>query len=139
MGNTPRDNATHQYVESQDVKLREYLEVLIGNLEKRMDERYEAQERAITVAREAAEKRLDKMNEFRETLRDQSKTFVTKSDLEAYQRLVNTQIGANTDDIKDIQLSDAALAGKASQSQVIVSYLLGIAGIIFGIINIITK
>jgi hypothetical protein len=50
-------------------------------LEKIIEIRFEAINQATELARMAMEKRLDSMNEFRETLRDQSSKFVTRNEL----------------------------------------------------------
>lgn len=47
----------------------------------RLEERLRATEKAVELARVGIEKRLEGMNEFRETLKDQASRFVTRSDL----------------------------------------------------------
>jgi len=52
------------------------------DLEKRVNERAAAQERAIDKAEGAVSERLRGMNEFRESLRDQSATLATRKEME---------------------------------------------------------
>lgn len=49
-------------------------------LKEHVDARFEAMERAVTTADTANEKRLDSVNEFRATLADQQKTFITRAE-----------------------------------------------------------
>jgi len=52
------------------VTLREHIDAVLKQMDLRYQQRFEAQERAISEARAAAEKRLDGMNEFRGTIQD---------------------------------------------------------------------
>lgn len=159
-----RINATHKYVDAQDVSLRDYFDMqvkflkeMIEDAEKAhdehqeeitraLDERFRSQEKALATALAANEKRLDGMNEFRSTLSDQSKTFINRlehnslisSTNEKFDS-VNKRFSELNGLIQNLQISDAVINGKASQTQVIISYLIGIAGIIFGILNIVAK
>ena len=51
------------------------------HFDKIIDIRYEAIQDATELARKAMEKRLDGMNEFRDTLKDQAGKFVTRSEV----------------------------------------------------------
>jgi len=54
----------------------------ITELEKRVDQRFELMDRALTVALSAMDKRLDSMNEFRSSLRDQASQFADRKELD---------------------------------------------------------
>jgi hypothetical protein len=82
------------------VTLKEYFERLITE-----------QNRSINVARESMEKRLDSMNEFRATLKDQSATLVSLNTFNAWKDKTDS-------DIRELRDSKAKLEGKADQSQV---------------------
>jgi len=60
-----------------DVALRDHLERLIEEMDCRWAQRFEATQTALNKAELALGKRLDGMNEFRDTLRDQAARFVT--------------------------------------------------------------
>jgi hypothetical protein len=115
------------------------LEIATDAATKRLDARFVAQEKAITVATESSDKRLESMNEFRNSLKDQAGTFITKTDQEGLISVINEKFDRINESIKSIQISDAVLAGKATQGQMIIAYIISIIGILFGIVNIITK
>jgi len=131
--------ATHKYVDEQDVTLREYLEALIRNLEKSFLAHYEAQEKALITALAANEKRLDSMNEFRETLRDQNKTFATFSEQKSFEKSVNEKFETMNESIKAIQISDAVLVGKASQLQFYIVMVVSVIGLIVSIVRMVAQ
>ena len=137
-----RVNATHGYVDKQDVSLREYLESRIDNLEKTLLERYLTQEKTTANVLSANEKRLDSMNEFRETLRDQNKTFITRTDHESLIASFRKDVERIDTEIESLKLSRAELTGKASQSQLninfiftLVSFMIALAGLLMGYFN----
>ena len=92
------------------------------------DARMFAIEQATRVAKESMEKRLESMNEFRDTLRDQSRTFITRSE---HETLIK--------EIQSLRESRAELAGKASQSSVHIAWAMGAAGILLSVIGIVEK
>jgi len=49
----------------------------------RLQEKLQASEESLKIAREAMERRLDGMNEFRDTLRDQASRFITYKEVES--------------------------------------------------------
>lgn len=76
-----------------DVTLREHVEALMVAERLRVDERFAAQDkgvsaalaaadRAVTKAEVAVEKRFDGVNEFRQALNDQTKTFIPRVEAE---------------------------------------------------------
>lgn len=99
------------------VSLKEYLE-----------SRIDAVKDSITTAQIAMEKRLEGMNEFRETLRDQASKLVTRAELDSRDALINS-------DIRVLREAKATLDGKASQFSLAVAMVLAIAGLIVGIIG----
>jgi hypothetical protein len=83
-----------------EVSLREFIEAKFVALEKATDD-----------ARSQMEKRLDGMNEFRETLRDQAAKFVTRDELDLHMNKVDAVL-------KDLQTTRSELKGKAEQQTV---------------------
>jgi hypothetical protein len=61
-------------------KLRNNTEWTINTLKVLMDERFASQEKAIVKAEDANEKRFEGVNEFRNQLKDQAATFITRSE-----------------------------------------------------------
>ena len=139
MANGERANASHGYVASQDVKLREYLEVLIRNLELRTTDQFEAQEKALRVAAEGLNKKLESMNEFRKSLDDQSHTFLTKNEYQIQHIALCNDVDRLTQAIKSLELSRAELSGKANQSQVTLVMSLSVLSLFLSIVSVILR
>ena len=108
------------------VSLRDFLCNKISNLEQKMELTFKLNQSAIDKAESSMNDRLESMNEFRDTLRDQNKTFITKSEHEYLEK-----------QIVDLQLSKAELAGKATQSSVNISYIIAILSILISVVSLI--
>ena len=108
------------------ITIEKYIDTCVNGVEGRMDARVNAMERAVDTAYRAMEKRLDGMNEFRQTLNDASKTYASKESLDTLRG-----------DIHKIEISDATLAGKASQTSVMISWVVGFSGLALGIISLV--
>ena len=104
-------------VEGSGISLRDYFEV-------RMD----AMEAASTLHREALDRRLGIMNEFREALRDQVATSLPRQEWDITHSRVK-------EDIQALRESRAALEGKASQASVTWATLLAVSGLICSVIT----
>ena len=61
------------------VDLKEHMETRLDALKEQLVQRLAAIEQAVGVALAANDKRLDGMNEFRATLRDQASTFIGRT------------------------------------------------------------
>ena len=57
------------------------------------EQMFKMMEKAIDLARESMDKRLDGMNEFRESLKDQSSKYVTRWEVFAFATLIASMIG----------------------------------------------
>jgi hypothetical protein len=101
--------------ERECVELRDYIEVQLKALKE-----------ATNLARENMERRLEGMNEFRNQLNSQANTFMTRDAFEARHLLIQTQVD-------DLRAFKATSEGKASQLSVIISFIVGAAGVIIGL------
>ena len=110
------------------VSLRDFLCNKISNLDQKMELTFKLNQSAIDKAESSMNARLESMNEFRDTLRDQNKTFITKSEHEYLEK-----------QIVDLQLSKAELAGKATQSSVNISYIIAISSILISVVSLIVN
>lgn len=119
------------------VALREHLEALIGELDKRFTAGLLAQDKAVQIAmiasekavvkaEIAAEKRFEAVNEFRGQLADQAATFMPRA--EAEQRMAS--LAEKLDDMKGSSRAGAAALW---------GYLLGSASLIGLIVTLIFK
>lgn len=99
----------------------------------------EAVEKAVAVASKSLDVRLESMNEFRDTLRDQASRFVTRTELEKESERTES-------DLRILRESRADLAGKASQRSVstaagvavfalLISVLVAIAQLVFFVVG----
>jgi hypothetical protein len=64
------------------VSLKEHFKVVLKERDKRMEQKFDSMEKAVTKAEVAHEKRLEAMNEFRGQLSDQTKTFVPRTEFD---------------------------------------------------------
>lgn len=111
-------------------------------------------ENATSLAAATMDKRLDGMNEFRDTLRDQAGRFTTREevgvqiarvcDLASADRASLRQEAAIErkalkDQIDELQTFKDRLEGKASTTSVAVSYLLGGASLLIGILGLLLR
>ena len=97
-----------------------------------VDLRFSVIENGIDVERAAMERRLDGMNEFREALRDTSQKHVTKDEF----TIVRNQFD---NDIRTLRDFRAEMQGKASQSAVIVAYVLLIGNLFISVVTYLVK
>ena len=111
------------------VALKEYLEKQLDSQAALYDSRLAALEKATEVAAKVLGDRLAGMNEFREAMGDLSNRMVTRAELMVQLDKVDIQL-------KDLRKSRDESAGKASQTSVLIALGFGVAGLIFGIIDL---
>ncbi len=104
----------------------------IGGVREYVDIRFQQAERSTDLARSEMERRLEGMNEFRDTLKDQAARFVTREEL-------NAQLVRVDEAIRSLELSRAELKGKASQTSVMITLFLSAVGLAMGLINLLLK
>ena len=102
------------------------------SLKEHIEARLAALEQATRVASDSMEHRLDGMNEFRSTLKDQAAKFVTRDE-------VNLQISVNSEAIDNLQSVQDRQAGAASAQSVYVAYAFSLVGIILGVLGFLVK
>lgn len=150
MANDERANASHRYVVSQDVKLKEYFNDLLDALDKRIDERlismekansirFDGQDKLLRFVIDANDKAHTSMNEFRTVINDQAKSFITRNDHDLLINNTEKDIDELRDDIESLKLTRAELAGKASQGQLYVATAISLLALLTGIIGIVFR
>ena len=128
-----------------DVSLREYLTALINAVEQRSDQRFESMrvmvetafstaQTAIDKAEAATDRRLEGMNEFRDSLSDQASRFVTKEQIDLLVGKIEAEIARNREDLdalaKRIDIRQGQLEGsKLTIGSLITILTIGIASI----------
>ena len=107
------------------VSLREYVERRLADQKELFEKSQEAQDAATSLARLSMEKRLEGMNEFRDALKDQTKTFITRTEHDMVLRQISS-----------LELTRAEMAGKASEFSVIMAYCLGGIALLFSVLSL---
>lgn len=123
-GHTTRRDLS-QALSDNNVSLKEYLEARLNSLERDFQTKLNASETARTIASTEMDRRLEGMNEFRDTLRDQASRFVTGTE-------VNLMMKPIAEDIRVLREYKAEVAGKASQTSAIVALLIALLAILIG-------
>ena len=114
------------------------INIKLEALETKETLKIEALKEATILAREILNERLSKMNEFRETLKDQTTTFFTKAEHVQYVERVDGQYDKICSDITDLRKSRDETRGKADQSSVNTAMLIAVVGIIIGVIGLVS-
>lgn len=124
----------------EEVSLKEFLIDKIENLQL-----------SIKLAHASMEKRLESMNEFRNSLKDQENKYVTYNTFDILhkqvedlkdliQRLVSKDtIELMQKQIDELRLSKANLEGKASQNSVNIATIMAAIGVLLALIDFILK
>ena len=74
------------------VTLKDYVESVINGLEKNLNSRIEQMDRAVIKAESTMNHRLEGMNEFRQALGDQNRTFMPRAEIEKSFTNINNSI-----------------------------------------------
>lgn len=114
------------------VSLREYFDNRFNELKNYMDLKFTSLDKSTCLAQDNLNNRLENMNEFRESLKDQTKSYITRTEHEAL-------ITKYDSDIRVLREANAKAEGKASMNSVYVGYIIAFIGIIMGIIGLILK
>ena len=122
-----------------NVSLKEYFEHKLVDAEDKVNLKIDSLKEATILARESMDERLGKMNEFRDALKDQNQTFLTKSEHDAYLKYMNDQHIATGKELADLKKSRDEAAGKASQSQVMIASVIAIVGTTIAVISLMLR
>jgi hypothetical protein len=106
------------------------------SLKEYVDLRFAENQRSIEKAERTMNSRLEGMNEFRETLRDQASRFLTREEVRLMLKPINDRACENSDAIDSLELTRAELKGKATQSSVYLAYFISFIGIVLGIVSL---
>lgn len=115
--------------EPESVSLREYLERRIDDNDRRYEQRFAAQEDAIGKAESATEKRFESVNEFRQSLSDQTAGFLPRLEAASIEK-------SNADKVASLQSRLDKLEGKGSGVSAFWLVLVGAAGMIGALFGI---
>jgi hypothetical protein len=99
-------------------------------VEKAIDAKFCALEKSTQIIAASLEKRLDGMNEFRDTLRDQAGRFFTRDEHEAYIKVVDV-------DLRSLRESRARIEGSATHGSVMIASGVAVLGLMLAAIGIV--
>lgn len=118
------------------------------SLQEHLQSKIDAMEKATTVAQTALERRLESMNEFRAAMSDLAARAVTRGELDLLRERINTLATAEelsalgkamALEIAGLREWKSAVEGKASQQSVNVSMVLAIAGLLLGLLGLVSR
>jgi hypothetical protein len=115
MAEKPQNTIMHK---NDGIALKDYI-----------DTRFDAVCKEISKAESILNIRLENMNEFRNSLKDQAGTFVTRTEL-------NLQLQSIVKDIREMNDFMSSHRGKASQGQLLFVSVVSIIGVILGLIGL---
>jgi len=101
-------------------------------LKEYFDEKFKLLDRANEVAFRAMERRLEGMNEFRDTLRDQATRFITRDEF----TIIKDRLDSDIRVLRDFK---SELTGKASQASVNAATIVGFLGLLVGAVGLLMR
>jgi hypothetical protein len=117
-----------------EITLKEFIERIFAEREKQLQLHFRNSENALILSKLELDKRLNELNnlraEYTKDRMDDNTTFLRQ--VTYYDKMISLD-----KDIKDLQLSKAALEGKASQTSVTRVTIISLAGLFIALIGII--
>jgi hypothetical protein len=101
-------------VPAEDISLREHFEKLLSERSAQTELRFVMLERAVDKAETSIDRRMSVANEFRETLKDQAREFVTVAVLNAQVGALSERLDRLADRIGSLEKREANLLGRVS-------------------------
>lgn len=104
----------------------------VSEISKRVEQRFEQAEHAVTLANTSLEKRLDSINEFRGQLRDQQSLFITKAE-------VDQRFAALIERVNTLQARVDKAEGQVSGVGGLWGYMVGAVGALAVVFSILRR
>jgi len=117
---------------NRNISFKEYFDTRFNELKNYMDIKFTSIEKSTCLAQENLNSRLENMNEFRNSMKDQAGHYITRMEHEA---LISKYDG----DIRILREAKTEAQGKASQQSVNVVTTIAIIGVIIGFVGILIK
>ena len=117
---------------NRNITFKEYFDTRFNELKNYMDIKFTSIEKSTCLAQENLNSRLENMNEFRNSMKDQASQYITRMEHE-------TLISKYDSDIRILREAKAEAQGKASQQSVNVVTTIAIISVIIGFVGIIIK
>jgi hypothetical protein len=117
----------------EDVEIsKEWLELKFKSVEELVETKLKAIEEARRLALSSMEKRLDGMNEFRQSLNDMRSSYITRETYDSRHEAIMKEVD-------ELRLFRAAIDSKASQNSVYISYVVSALAIIGALVALFEK
>jgi hypothetical protein len=117
---------------NKSISLKEYFDTRFEDFKNYFDVKFQNIEKATMLAQENLNTRLESMNEFRSSMKDQTQQYITKAEHATFITKVDS-------DIRYLRENAATVKGKASQQAFYVAVMIGIISIIISIASLIIK
>ena len=115
---------------NQNVTMKEYIDHRFDELKEYMNVRFNHIDVATKLAQENLNLRLEGMNEFRNSMKDQASSFITRAE----HNIIISKLDASLSQLRE----DSAMArGAASQTSVIFAYILTMLAIGIGVAGLV--
>jgi hypothetical protein len=124
--------SNNEFTYKDSVTLKEYFQDVADQMCEVNRVKFEAQDTALSLARESLEKRLETMNEFRQSLKDQQSAFLTRNEYSAKHDLLQGQVD-------QLRLKGAELSGKADQKSVTIVMIFSLISAMLGVVSLIAS
>lgn len=116
-----------------------YLDKLGVERELRLQQKFEGLDKAIEKANTATEKRFEGVNEFRNTLSDQQRTFIPRTEYEAGHKNLNDMLTNEIKNLSNIIFTQKeridAIANRKEGGNIMWILIVGVGGFVMGIIS----
>lgn len=114
------------------VSLKDYIETIVGSLEKNYNSRLDQMDRAVTKAERTTEKRFEGVNEFRAALQDLTRSFIPRPEIEAMFKNLSSKVEDNTREL-------AKMRNMKQGGNVVWAYVLSGVSLMGALIALVTR
>lgn len=129
---------------TDSVSLREHFEAILSEMDRRYEQRFDAQEKANTTALTAAEKavlkaevaaeaRFASVNEFRGTLSDQTATLMPRVEAEARMQAMADKLGELGDRVNRAEGRGSGYTASWAVGVAVMGLLLGVGSFVYAV------
>lgn len=114
---------------NDDIALKDHILAVIASNDRRYDDRFAAVKEAVNKAETAMEKRFEGVNEFRNTLADQQRTFIPRPEFESVVEGMKKDIANLSQSFREQRGSDKGLLSGWSMAVGIVGFVAIVVGL----------
>lgn len=130
------NNYSSQYLCLQHSGLVESIRAISTKLderEKQVNNKFEALERSVSIARGEMDRRLEGMNEFRSQLESQTRTFLSRRESDARHLLIDTRSNANSKAIEELKMNFSRGVGAKQWTDYLIT--VGVSALVYVVLH----